>query len=313
MRYRWFSLVFLTAFLIVLLSACAPVTQSDSGKLRVVATTTLVGDVVKNIGGEHIDLHVLIPPGVDEHAFEPNPQDIASVARADLVFLNGAGLETFTGRLMENAGGKAKMVEVSEGITLLESTHVAEEASEGHVEEKGDPHVWLDPNNVQVWVTNIEKTLAEAEPENTAAYQKNAESYRQQLKDLDAWIAQQVDALPAESRKLVTDHTIFTYFASRYGFEQVGAVVPGYSSLAAPSAQELAALQDSIRALGVPVIFVGNTVNTSLAERVAQDTQTRLVPILTGSLTESDGPAPTYLEYMRFNVDAIVSALEQAK
>ena len=322
MHYRLISPVFLAAFLMtLLLSACSAASQAasgdpqaaGSGKLQVVATTTLVGDVVKNIGGEDIDLHVLIPAGVDEHAFEPNPQDIARVSRADLVFMNGAGLEQFTERLTENAGGKARLIPVSDGIPLKEATAHAEETEEAHEGETGDPHVWLDPNNVLVWVDNIEKALAEANPENAAEFKKNAEAYRQQLKELDGWISQQVDTVPVENRKLVTDHTIFTYFASRYGFEQVGAVVPGYSSLSAPSAQELAALEDSIRALGVPVIFVGNTVNTSLSERVAQDTQIRLVQILTGSLTEADGPAPTYLEYMRFNVNAIVSALGQAK
>jgi ABC-type Zn uptake system ZnuABC Zn-binding protein ZnuA len=109
---------------------------------------------------------------------------------------------------------------------------------------------------------------------------------------------------------LVTDHTVFTYFASRYGFEQVGAVVPGFSSLSSPSAQQLAALHDSIRELGVPAVFVGNTANNTLSERVAQDTQVKLVQVVTGSLTGADGPAPTYLEYMRYNVNAFVNALK---
>lgn len=320
MGSRWFLPIFLSVLLMAMLSSCGAVSQGDgskspagaAGNLQVVTTTTLVGDVVKNIGGEHIQLHGLIPAGVDEHAFEPNPQDIAQVGQADLVFMNGAGLEQFTNRLIENAGSNAKLIAVSDGITLKESTaHVDEPVAQGTA--SGDPHVWMDPNNVLVWVDNIEKALAEADPQHMADYQKNAEQYRQQLKELDAWIAQQVEKVPTGKRKLVTDHTIFTYFASRYSFDQVGAVVPGYSSVSEPSAQELAALEDNIRKLGVPVIFVGNTVNPALSERVAEDTDTRLVQILTGSLTAADGPAPTYLEYMRFNVNAIVSTLGQAK
>ena len=289
----------------------APVAPNTGGtdRLNVVATTTLVGDVVRIVGGDNVDVTVLIPPDVDEHGFEPTPQDIARVAQSDLVFINGAGLEGFIEKLVQNAGDQQPMVSVSEGITLQEGCeHEEEQAGEaGH--EGGDPHVWTDPNNVLIWVDNIEKSLTEADPANAAAYQKNAEAYRQQLKELDAWIQEQVQQIPQEQRKLVTDHTIFTYFASRYGFEQVGAVVPGYSTLSSPSAQQLAALEDAIKDLNVPAIFVGNTVNPAAAERVSKDTQTELVHILTGSLTNQDGLAPTYLEYVRYNVQVIVGAL----
>jgi ABC-type Zn uptake system ZnuABC Zn-binding protein ZnuA len=160
---------------------------------------------------------------------------------------------------------------------------------------------------VLVWVDNIEKALIQADPVHSADYQKNAEAYRQQLRELDAWVSKQVNQVPQERRKLVTDHLVFTYFARRYGFEQVGAVVPGYSTMAAPSAQELAALENAVRELGVPVIFVGNTVNPSLSERVTQDTNTRLVYILTGSLGDQ---GKTYIEYMRHNVAVMVEGLK---
>lgn len=295
----------------LLLSACAPGGPSAAGKLNVVATTTIVGDVVRQVGGDQIALSVMIPPNVDEHGYEPTPQDAAKVADADLVFINGAGLEQFIEKLMKNAAGKAKLVTVSDGIALLQGPVEDEPAnSAGSTALAGDPHIWMDPKNVLAWVENIRKALSAADPAHAAQYQANADRYRQQLKDLDAWIRQQVAPLPQERRRLVTDHMIFTYFASEYQFEQVGAVVPGYSTLAAPSAQELAALEDHIRKLGVPVIFVGNTVNPALAERVAQDTHTRLVHILTGSLSDANGPAPTYLEYMKYNVNAVVTALK---
>lgn len=308
----------LVIFTLLLTGCAAPEAGAPSGKLDVVATTNIVGDVVANIGGEHISLVVLVPPGADEHGYQSAPQDVVKVAQADLVFMNGAGLEQFIEKLMQEAAsgtGGDKLVTVSQGVQLLEGPGHMDEGEAPHAgeedahEEDGDPHVWMDPNNVLLWVDNIEKALSAADPSHSADYRQNAEAYRQQLRELDAWIGEQVSQVPPERRKLVTDHTIFTYFASRYGFEQVGAVVPGYSTMTSPSAQELAALETAIRDLGVPAVFVGNTVNPALAKQVAQDTDTRLIPILTGSLAE-EGAGATYIEYMRYNVGQIVEGLK---
>jgi ABC-type Zn uptake system ZnuABC Zn-binding protein ZnuA len=283
----------------------------NAGKINVVATTTIVADVVRNVGGEHIALTTLIPPGTDEHGYQPAPQDVVRVTKASLVFMNGAGLEQFIQPLMKNAAKPAQLVSVSDGITLLEGpAHPEETGSESEANGAGDPHVWTDPNNVLVWVDNIEKALKAVDPRHSADYEKNAGRYRQQLRELDGWVREQVNQVPPERRKLVTDHLVFTYFANRYGFEQVGAVVPGYSTMTAPSAQELAALEKDIQKLGVPAIFVGNTVNPSLTERVTQDTHTKLVSVLTGSLSEQNGPGATYLAYMKYNVEAICGALK---
>ncbi len=304
--------IWLAAFMAVfILTACNPKSETapagESGKLQVVATTTLVGDVVAQVGDDLIELHVLLPVGSDPHSFDPTPQDIAKVADADIVFANGAGLEKFLDTLIESAGATERVVSVSDGIDL----RTFENAPPGHDEPPGtDPHTWVDPNNVMVWVDNIERALADADSAHAADYAANAENYRQQLTELDTWIREQVAQIPPENRKLVTDHTLFGYFADEYGFEQVGALIPGYSTLAEPSAQELAAIEDAIREYGVPAIFVGNTVNPALAERVAEDTGTQLVTVYTGSLSGPDGDAPTYLDYMRYNVSAFVDALK---
>lgn len=301
MRRAFLSLMLIFA----LIAGCQP--RQTSGELQIVATTSIVGDVVQQIAGDRAEIWVLVPPDVDEHSFEPSPRDIARVSDAGLVFMNGAGLEGFIEKLAENAGGSVNLISVSDGITPLEG----QPDEDGHDGEGGpDPHFWTDPNNVLVWVDNIERALSEADPGGVDTYRANAEAYRAELRALDEWVRAQVEQIPPENRRLVTDHTMFTYFADEYGFEQVGAIVPGYSTLASPSAQELAALEDAIRAQGVPVIFVGSTVNPALAERVAADTNTRLVPILTGSLTGPDGTAPTYLEYIRHNVTTIVEALK---
>jgi ABC-type Zn uptake system ZnuABC Zn-binding protein ZnuA len=284
-------------------------TPPGNGKLKVVATTTIVGDVVRNIGGEDIQLDVLLPAGVDVHSFQPTPQDIAKIAGADIIFANGVGLETFLQSMLQNAGSKAKVVSVSDGVKILKApdlpTSEATAASAG-----GDPHTWFNPDNVVVWTQNIANALSESDPAHAENYSANAQKYQAQLKDLDTWIRGQISQIPEGNRQLVTDHDSFTYFADHYGFKLVGAVIPGYSSLAEPSAQDLARLEDAIRKLGVKAVFVGQTANPALSERVTQDTGIQLVTLYGEALSKSDGPAPTYLDFMRYNVKAIVDVLK---
>jgi len=287
----------------------APLAEGE--KLRVLATTSLVADVVRQVGGERLELHTLVPLGADPHAFVPAPQDAAAVANAQVIFINGAGLETFMGPLLESAGAETPVVSVSYGIPLLQGADddIAEGTEGAHSHEEGDPHTWFSPRNVKVWVQNIERALSALDPASADFYAANAAAYTRELEALDLWIQEQVAQIPPANRKLVTDHTVFTYFAAAYGFEQVGAIFPGYSTLAAPSAQELARLEDAIRQFAVPAIFVGLTVNPAVAEQVAQDTGVRMVMVYHGSLSEAGGPADSYLKFMRYNVNAIVGAL----
>ena len=307
----------------VLATACLLLVRCDSAageeapppaatRLRVVATTSIVADVVGRVGGDRIGLTVLMPPGTDPHAFQPRPQEVALVSDADVLFANGAGLETFLEALLESAGAQdaQRVVEVSAGIELLPAggEHEGEDEAHGHDAQRGDPHTWTDPNNLLVWVATIERALSALDPAGAESFHANAAAYRAELEALDVWIREQVAQVPPAGRMLVTDHQIFGYFAARYGFTQAGAIFPGASTLAEPSAQELAALEDAIRELGVKVVFVGSTVNPSLAQRVAEDTGTRLVTLHTGSLTRG-GDADTYLDYVRTNVSAMVEAL----
>jgi ABC-type Zn uptake system ZnuABC Zn-binding protein ZnuA len=161
-----------------------------------------------------------------------------------------------------------------------------------------------------VWVHNIEQKLIEIDPVNAGTFQANAEQYKSELKALDTWIREQVALIPEENRKLVTDHALFGYFANQYGIEQTGALIPGYSTLAEPTAKELAEIEDVIHDLDIKAVFVGNTINSTLAERVAKDTGTHLVFVHTGSLSEPGGDAASYLAYMRYNTNAFVNALK---
>ncbi len=304
----------------LLLAACGSASlAASSDGLKVVVSTTIVGDVVARVGGDLIALTVLFPPGTDPHTFEPRPQDMAALSDAHVVVISGLGLEEALEPALE-ANVKGTIVHASEGIEVLafegeqheEEEHEGEEheGEEGHAHEGGDPHTWTDPNNVIIWTQNIAAALAEADPANAGAYRANAEAYIASLRDLDAWIRSEVAVIPLERRKLVTDHRAFGYFANEYGFEQVGALVGSFSTNASPSAQEIAALEDAIRAQNVPAVFVGTTVNSALAEQVAQDTGTQIVPIYTGSLTAPGGEADSYLVFMRYNVSAIVEALK---
>lgn len=318
------------AILLVTLSlaGCAttatPTPTSAAQPLPVVATTTLIGDVVAVVGGENIALTVLMPVGAEPHSFQPTPQDVARLSGAALVFVNGFGLEEGLLPLIESSVAPERIVAVSEGITPLAGAeeHEHEEGTEEHEHEEAtpageaghahpvDPHTWLDPNNVIVWTRTIAQALAQADPAHRADYEARAQAYIAELEALDAWIRQEVAAIPPANRLLVTDHLVFGYFAHRYGFEQLGAVIPGFSTLAEPSAQELAALEDAIRAAGVKAVFVSTTVSPGVVERVARDTGIRLYTLYTHSLSAPDGPAPTYLELMRYNVRTLVEGLK---
>jgi ABC-type Zn uptake system ZnuABC Zn-binding protein ZnuA len=292
------------------LTACGGETASPSaenGKIKVVATTSIIGDVVDNIADDLIDLTVLMPAGTDPHSFEPSPRQIAALSDADIVFVNGFDLEETLMPVLDSAATPDKIIAVSDGVDPIVFAGKGADAGEGG--QRSDPHVWMDPNNVIIWTQNIEDALSKADPDHEDAYHRNAEAYREQLQELDEWIQAQI--APLLPLKVVTDHKVFGYFARRYGIEQVGAIVPGYSAMAQPSAQEIAQLEDAIQQLGVKAILVGNTVNPSLAKRVAEDTGVQLIPIYTGSLSGPDGPASTYLDFMRYNVDAIVKAAQQ--
>ena len=314
------SLLMILLVFSLLASACgAASAPGGEGKLLVVATMPVVSDVVRQVGGDFVHVETLLPIGSDVHQYVPRPQDSVMVSKARLIFAHGAGLEkTFLKPILENAGAKDRLIKVARDVPLIkfegaESEHQGEHQGEQQAmhEHKHDfdPHTWFDPNNVMIWVDTIAEALSQADPSHASVYRKNAEAYKAQLKELDAWIREQVAPIPPERRKLVTDHRAYGYFAQRYGFEQIGAVLPSFSTEAAPSAQELAALEQAIRSYGVPVIFVEEIGNQALAEQVARDTGVRLVQLY-HDLGPAGSEADTYLKFMRYNVTQIVQGLK---
>jgi ABC-type Zn uptake system ZnuABC Zn-binding protein ZnuA len=325
------------------LDALEPVALDTGEKLRVVATTNIVGDVVSQIGGDHIDLTTLMGVGIDPHSFVAAPSDVAAIHEAHVLFANGLGLEEFLDEMLENAGGDAVHVSLSETIeALMPAEDAHHDKANGHDDHKGedvhhdeaddphehegedadhdesgdlhdheseDPHTWFDVGNVIHWSEEIEEALARLDPANAGKYQARATAYRSELEELDAWIVAQVATIPESNRKLVTNHPAFGYLAERYGLEQVGAVYP-ISPSSEPSAQDIAALVDAIRAYGVPAVFTESTVNTKLAEQVASDTGVQIVKLYSGSVGEPGSGAETYVALMRYDVTAIVEALK---
>ena len=268
------------------------------GGASVLCTTTIVGDVVRRIAGDDASVDVLLPIGADPHAFQASPQDAIAVGAADIVFLNGGGLEASLLPLLQ--GTRGRVVDLSAGLALRQH---------GALGGGADPHVWFDPLFVVEWTRVIAKTLGELDPDHSLLFDDRAADVTAELYALDSWILDRVSSIPPAARRLVSDHEAFGYFADRYGFEEIGTVIPGYSTLSEPSARELAALEDAIRAAGAPCIFVGTTIPAALAEQVAADTGTRIVFLYTESLTEADGPAATYFDLMQFDVDEIVAGL----
>jgi ABC-type Zn uptake system ZnuABC Zn-binding protein ZnuA len=312
-RQRWIAVGLM--MLAIMLSACggnaAPAGSAPQlgAPLKVLAVESFLADIAQNVAGDRLQVATLMPLGLDPHAFEPTPQDIANVADANLLIVNGAGLEEWLQKVLDNAGGQRRIVEAAAGLASR-----AVPAGEGELEQEhtgGDPHFWLDPTKVIAYTDNIRDGLIAADPDGKDVYTANAAAYVTKLQALDRWIAGQIAQVPAGRRLLVTNHESFGYYADRYGLRVIGAVIPSVSSNASPSAQQMAHLVDMIRSSGAPAIFleVGNS--PQLAQQIAQETGARVVTDLySHSITPPDGPAPTYLDMMRYNTQQIVDALK---
>jgi len=315
---------FVDAGYVTAINDLVPAGTSPGERMRIVATTNIVGDVVTNVGGAAIDVTVLLPSGADPHGYVATPRELAEASEASLLFLSGFGLEEGMGGTLEQLAVDVPIVTISEGvqgIPLAEGAQgLAPEGEEPGGEEPGageepqegggvDPHVWFDPAMVMQWTQNAAAALSARDPANQKTFQANADAYVGALRSLDAWIGDSLAAIPPAQRVLVTDHFVFEYFAQRYGFEVVGAVIPAYSSSASPSPQDLADLLGAIEEHGVKAVFVGLSANADAAQAAARDAGIQVVPLYTESLGDAGGPAASYLAMMEYNVNAIVEAL----
>lgn len=304
-------IVFLTVFTL-LIAGCTPASSSPTTDSAILTSTTFLADITRNVAGDRLPVESLLPVGADPHAYQPTPQDAAKVADSRLLIVNGMEYEHFIETLLENAGGERMVVTASEG---LEARHMEEHAGEaeagsGHAHEAGDPHMWLDPNLVVTYVENIRDGLIQFDPEGEAVYRSNAEAYIAELKNLDAWIVEQVAQVPQARRLLVTNHEALGYFAERYGFTIAGTVIESFSSGASPSAGQMADLIAQIQSSGAPAIFLDASDNESLARQIAAETGVDVVTDLHLESLTDGAPAATYIEMMKHNVTLIVNALK---
>ena len=283
----------------VTLSACGQPTSSSEAPV-VLASTTFLTDITRNIAGDRLKVESLLPIGADPHSYQPTPQDVAKIEQSKLLIINGAEYEHFLESLLENAGGERKIIEASSGLRLR---------TDAESEQGVDPHLWLDPNNVIIYVENIREGLTHFDPDGAAIYQSNADAYVAKLEALDAWIDEQVSQIPPERRLLVTNHEALGYFAERYGFTVIGAVVPSVSSDASTSAGQMAELIEQIKSSGTPAIFLDEVENPALAEQIADATGVKVVADLHLESLTNGPPAATYIDMMKHNVTQILNAL----
>jgi zinc/manganese transport system substrate-binding protein/manganese/iron transport system substrate-binding protein len=297
----------------LLLSLVVAAFTAHAAPLRVVATTSLIADVARAVGGPDVEVESLIPSNVDPHAFDPSPRDMARLQEADLILANGLGLETFLEKILAAGGARHgdRLVVVSEGRSPRGCASDHEHGEEHHDHDHGevDPHVWFDPTWVQLWSDNIAEAFAARDPANAEAYRARAAAYRDQLAALDNDLRAAFDAIPPERRQLVTDHHELGYLSDRYGLRIIGAILPNVTTVAEISARDFAELQRKMQETGARVIVVGHAVSPSLAERLARDVGARVIRVRTHGLGEPDAADGTYLGFMRQLAEQLSEAL----
>ena len=291
--------------------------ELQGGRLRVVATTSIIGDVVGHVGGTAIDLTTLMAAGQDPHSYQPGARELTAVADAHVIFVNGWDLEEALLGDLANIGGTVPVVPVSADIKPLEfgKTNIQNEiAGEDDPHSKVDPHVWFSVPNVEQWVDNITHILLDLDPDNATIYEQNATAYLAELAELEAYVQTSLATIPESNRFLVTNHSAFGYLAQAYDFEIIGTVIPGLSTLSEPSASDLTNLVTVMQAHQVCTIFTETTVSDQLAQVVADELNycesVQVLPLYTGSLGLAGSGSESYLDLMRTNIDTIVAGLQ---
>lgn len=294
---RWLALIALFPLL-----AWPLINPVAAKPLQVVASFTVLADMVHQVGGDRVQVASLVGPNGDPHAFEPSPDDARRLKAADLVFVSGLGLEGWMDRLITASGYPGRIIVASNGIRTL------------HLEEDGkqitDPHAWNSAANGVVYVRNIVDALSAADPDGAAMYRENGGRYAAQLRELDSYARQQIAAVPPDKRKVLTSHDAFGYFAAAYGVKFLSPL--GYSTESEASAQEVAKLIRQLKAEHIRVYFFENSNDPRLVQQIANATSAEPGGVLyVEALSAPDGPAPTYAAMFRCNVDELARAMKK--
>ncbi|KWX23337.1 ABC transporter substrate-binding protein [Mycolicibacterium wolinskyi] len=290
--------------LVALLLAACSTPDSVGGRPEIAVTTTILGDVVRQVVGDAADVKVLMKPNADPHSSSLSAADAAQLNSSDLIVYNGLGLEESMQRHVDAAA--------ENGVPTLAVGEHVEPLQFSESEHSGpDPHFWTDPQRMVLAVDAIADRVAELPGIDGAAITANAARYRDELTALSDSMTERFAAIPAERRKLVTNHHVLGYLADRFGFTVIGAVIPSGTTLASPSASDLESLAGAIRTAGVPAIFVDSSQPDRLARVLAEQAgmQVNVVSLYSESLSEPGSPADTYLGMMRANTETIVKQL----
>lgn len=282
--------------------ACAAAPAQAQPRQPVLASFSILADIVGRVGGDRIAVDMLVGPGADAHAFSPSPADARKVAAARLVVINGLGYEGWIERLAQASGAAPRLVTASAGVA---PRRTGEAHGHGH---DVDPHAWQSVRNVALYVENIRKGLSEIDSAGAAAYAANAAAYAKELDALDADIRAALAALPPQRRKLVTTHDSLGYFADAYGLTVLAP--KGVAAEAEASPRDVARIIRQIRAEKVPAVFLENVSDPRLMQRIAAETGAKIGGALyTDALSPPGGPAPTYIAMMRHNIRELTQAL----
>ena len=275
----------------------------DGDRLEVVATTTVLADLVAHVGGDRVRVSSLVPKGGEVHTFDPSPQAVVALTDADLIVANGLGLDDWLTDLAADAGAEAPIVELGEDLEGVEYL-AGDEDDDGH--GAINPHVWLNVANARAYVGRLADVLAQEDPTAADEYHANAAAYDAELGELDDWIRDQIAAIPPDDRKIVSFHEAFPYLADAYGLEIVGVIVdaPGQD----PSAGEIAALVEAIRTSGAKAVFGEAQFSDRLVRTIAAETGATVETNLYND-SLGDPPVDSYVGMMRWNVERIVAAL----
>ena len=269
--------------------------------LKATATFSILGDLVKQVGGDRAEATSLVGPNGDAHVFEPSPADSKRLGDSAVIVVNGLGLEGWLARLIKTSGTKAPEIVASKGVKPLAGT--------GEERGKSDPHAWQDIANTKIYVANIRDGLSAADPAGKDAYASNAVKYLATLDALDKEVRAAIASIPAQSRRIITTHDAFGYFGKAYGMEFIAP--QGVSTESEASARDVARIIRQIKAQKVPAVFLENVSDPRLISTIAKESGAKIgKPLFSDALSPPGGPAATYVDMMRNNVAAFVEALK---
>ncbi len=292
----------------ILPSAPASIAQAQDpqAKLPVVATFSILADVVKNVGGDRVSMSSIVGPNGDAHVYSPSPADVKTVAAAKVVFTNGLGFEGWLARLIKSSNTKAPNVVATKGI---KPRKLAGKHAHDHGHADGDPHAWQSVANVKIYAANIRDGLIAADPAGKATYEANAAAYIAKLDALEREVKEVVSRIPPERRKIITTHDAFGYFKDAYGVEFIAP--QGVSTDSEASARDVARIITQVRKQKIPAVFMENISDPRLLTRIANETGAKVGGTLySDALTDEKGPAPTYIDLIRHNIRTLSAALQ---